>query len=54
MDQRIENTSGGQTASLQHGKREAIIASATELFLRKGYEATTIADIAAAPPLPCR
>ena len=46
MDQRIENTIGGQTASLQQGKREAIIASATELFLRKGYEATTIADIA--------
>ena len=46
MDQRIENTSGGQTASLQQDKREAIIAAATALFLRKGYEETTIAEIA--------
>ena len=46
MDQRIEDIGGGQTASAQSGKREAIIASATALFLRKGYEETTIADIA--------
>jgi AcrR family transcriptional regulator len=46
VDQRIENTSSGQAASLQQDKREAIIAAATALFLRKGYEETTIADIA--------
>ena len=46
MDQRIENVSNGQAISAQPGKREAIIASATALFLRKGYEETTVADIA--------
>ena len=46
MDQRIENIGDGQASSAQSGKREAIIASATALFLRKGYEETTVADIA--------
>jgi len=46
VDQRIENIGDGQASSAQSGKREAIIASATALFLRKGYEETTVADIA--------
>jgi AcrR family transcriptional regulator len=46
LDQQIENINGGEASSAQPGKREAIIASATALFLRKGYEETTVADIA--------
>lgn len=46
MDQRINLNNAGAPSSPRSNKHEAIIGSAAALFLSKGYEATTIADIA--------